>query len=128
MQALQTSIVTINHALMVSLLFDVLFLLTFCRSAAKEFAIPWQSLAEWAKSWVDLLNNATKKEQQITDLEQKLKQVHEAAAAERKRLEDKLTKEKCKAMEAMAQFNALSIGRSGHRIDDLVVGAIFMES
>jgi hypothetical protein len=69
MQALQTSIVTINHALTVSLLFDVLFLLTFCRSAANEFAIPWQSLAERAKSWVDLLNNGTKKEQQITDLE-----------------------------------------------------------
>jgi hypothetical protein len=50
------------------------------------------------------------------------------AAAERKRLEDKLTEEKHKAMEAMAQFNALSIGRSGLRIDDLVVGAVFMAS
>jgi hypothetical protein len=41
MQALRTSIVTINHVLMVSLLFDVLFLLMFCRSAANELAVPW---------------------------------------------------------------------------------------
>jgi histidinol-phosphate/aromatic aminotransferase/cobyric acid decarboxylase-like protein len=66
------------------------------------------------------------REQRITDLEQELKQVREAVAAEKKRLEDELTEEKRKAMEATAQFNTLSIGRSGHRIDDLVVGAIFV--
>jgi hypothetical protein len=57
-----------------------------------------QSLAERAKSRVDLLKNATGRGQRITDLEQELKQVREAAAAEKKRLEDELVKEKCKAM------------------------------
>jgi hypothetical protein len=75
---------------------------------------------------VDLLKNATEREQRITDLEQELKQVREAAAAEKKRLEDELTEEKRKATEAMAQFNALSIGKSGRRIDDLVMGAVFV--
>jgi hypothetical protein len=70
-----------------------------------------QSLAERAKSCVDLLKNATKREQRITDLEQELKQAREAAAAEKKRLEDELAEEKRKATEATAQFNALSIGR-----------------
>jgi hypothetical protein len=42
----------------------------------------WQSLAERAKSRVDLLKDATKREQRITDLEQELKQVDEEAAAE----------------------------------------------
>jgi hypothetical protein len=41
MQALRTSIVTINHVVMVSLLFNVLFLLMCCRSAANELAVPW---------------------------------------------------------------------------------------
>jgi glycerol dehydrogenase-like iron-containing ADH family enzyme len=45
------------------------------------------------------------REQWITYLEQELKQVCEAAAAEKKRLEDELAEEKRKAMEATAQFN-----------------------
>jgi hypothetical protein len=52
------------------------------------------------------------KEQQIIDLEQEFKQVHEAAAAEKKRLEDELAEEKRKAKEATAQFKTVSIGRS----------------
>jgi hypothetical protein len=42
------------------------------------------------------------------------------AAAEKKRLEDELAEEKCKAMEATTQFNTISIGRSNLRVDDLV--------
>jgi regulator of sigma D len=52
------------------------------------------------KSWVDLLKNATEREQRITDLEQELKQVGEAAATEKKKLEDELAEEKRKATEA----------------------------
>jgi hypothetical protein len=37
------------------------------------------------------------REQQITDLDQELKQVREVAAAENKRIEDELAKEKRKA-------------------------------
>jgi C4-type Zn-finger protein len=57
-------------------------------------------LAEQAKSRADLLKNAAAKEQRITDLEQELKQVHEAVATEKKRLEDELAEEKRKAKEA----------------------------
>jgi hypothetical protein len=71
----------------------------------------WQSLAERAKGQVDLLKNATEKEQRIVDLERELKEVREVAAAEKKRLEDELAEEKCKAMEATAQFNTMATGR-----------------
>jgi DNA repair exonuclease SbcCD ATPase subunit len=54
----------------------------------------WQSLAERAKGRADLLKNATEKEQRIVDLERELKEVHEAAAAEKKKLEDELAEEK----------------------------------
>jgi histidinol-phosphate/aromatic aminotransferase/cobyric acid decarboxylase-like protein len=60
------------------------------------------------------------KEQQIIDLERELKEVHEAAAAEKKRLEDELAEEKRKAVESTAQFNTMSTGRSNLRADDLV--------
>jgi hypothetical protein len=52
------------------------------------------------------------KEQWIVDLERELKEVREAAAAEKKRLEDELSEEKRKAMEATTQFNImLLVGR-----------------
>jgi hypothetical protein len=69
MQALRTSIVIITHTLMVSMPFDVLFLLMIYRSAANELVVPWQNLAERAKSRVDLLNNATERERRIIDLQ-----------------------------------------------------------
>jgi hypothetical protein len=56
------------------------------------------------------------KEQQITDLEQELKKVCEAATAEKKRLKDELAMEKRKAKEATTQFNVVSIGRSNLRV------------
>jgi regulator of replication initiation timing len=84
------------------------------------------SLAERAKSRVDLPKNVAEREQQITDLEQQLKKVCEAAAAENKRLKDELTEEKRKAMEATAQFNIVSIGRSNLRVDDLVEEDLFV--
>jgi regulator of sigma D len=68
-------------------------------------------LADQAKNRVDLLKNTTTKDQWITELEQELKQVREAAAAEKKRLEDELAEEKCKDKEATVQFNALAIGK-----------------
>jgi C4-type Zn-finger protein len=55
------------------------------------------------------VKNAAAKEQRITDLEQALKQVWEAVAAERKRLKDELVEEKRKAKEATARFNTLAI-------------------
>jgi FKBP-type peptidyl-prolyl cis-trans isomerase len=79
-------------------------------------------LAERAQSRADLLKNATEKEQQIVDLERELKEVHEVAAAEKKRLEDELAEDKRKAVEATAQFNTMSTGRSNLHVDDLVEG------
>jgi uncharacterized protein YlxW (UPF0749 family) len=61
------------------------------------------------------------KEQRITDLEQELKQVREAATTKKKRLEDELDEEKRKAKEATAQFNIVSIGRLNLRIGSLVL-------
>jgi hypothetical protein len=66
-----------------------------------------------------LLKNATEKEQRIVDLERELKEVCEAAAVEMKRLEDELTEEKRKAVEATAQFNTMSTGRSNLRADNI---------
>jgi hypothetical protein len=86
----------------------------------------WQSLAEQAKSRVDLLKNTSEREQRIIDLEQELKQVREAAAAKKKRLKDELVEEKRKAIEATAQFNTVSTGRSNLRVDDLVEEGLFV--
>jgi hypothetical protein len=47
-------------------------------------------LVDKAKSRADLLKNTTAKEERIIELELELKQVQEAAAAEKKRLEDEL--------------------------------------
>jgi hypothetical protein len=78
----------------------------------------WQSLAERAKCRVDLLKNATEKEQRIVDLERELKEVREVAVAEKKRLEDELAEEKRKAVEATAQFNTMATGRSNLHVDN----------
>jgi hypothetical protein len=59
-------------------------------------------LAERAKGRADLLKHAAEKEQRIVDLEQELKEVCEAAGAEKKKLKDELTEERRKAMEATA--------------------------
>jgi hypothetical protein len=59
----------------------------------------WQSLAERAKGRADPLKDATAK-------------VREAAAAEKKKLEDELTEEKPKVVEATAQFNTMATSRS----------------
>jgi regulator of sigma D len=81
----------------------------------------WQSLADRAKSRADLLKNAVAKEQRIIDLEQELKQVREAAAAKKGRLEDELAEEKHKAKEATTQFNTLTIGKVEICIDSLAL-------
>jgi hypothetical protein len=47
----------------------------------------------------------------VTELEQELKHVREAAAMEKKKLEDELSEEKRRTHEANAQFNALTIGK-----------------
>jgi hypothetical protein len=78
----------------------------------------WQSLAERAKCRVDLLKNATEKEQRIVDLERELKEVREVAVAEKKRLEDELAEEKRRAVEATAQFNTMATGRSNLHVDN----------
>jgi cell division septum initiation protein DivIVA len=72
----------------------------------------WQSLADRAKGRADLLKDAAAKEQRIVDLERELKEVREVAAAKKKKLEDELAEEKCKAVEATTQFNTIAIGRS----------------
>jgi hypothetical protein len=72
----------------------------------------WQSLVERAKGRADLLKDTAVKEQWVIDLERELKEVHEAAAADKKKLEDELAEEKRKAMEATIQFNTAATGRS----------------
>jgi regulator of sigma D len=69
-------------------------------------------MAERAKGRADLLKDAAAKEQWIVDLERELKEVREAVAADKKKLEDELIEEKRKAVEATAQFNTMATGRS----------------
>jgi hypothetical protein len=57
------------------------------------------------------MKHAEEKEQRIVDLERELKEVREAAAADKKRLEDELTEERRKAVEATTQFNTAANGR-----------------
>jgi hypothetical protein len=71
-----------------------------------------QSLADRAKGRIDLLKNTAATQLQVAELEQELKQVREAATAEKKKLEDELAEEKRMTQEANAQFNAVSIGVS----------------
>jgi cell division septum initiation protein DivIVA len=66
-------------------------------------------LVDRAKNQVDLLKNAAAKERRVTELEQELNQVREAAVVEKKKLEDELAEEKRKTKEATAQFIALTI-------------------
>jgi hypothetical protein len=61
---------------------------------------------ERAKGRADQLRHAKEKEQHITNLERELREVREAAAADKKRLEVELAAERRKAVEATAQFNA----------------------
>jgi hypothetical protein len=68
-------------------------------------------LAERAKGRADLLKHAAEKERRIVDLEQELKEVCEAAGAEKKKLKDELAEERRKAVEATAQFNTAATGR-----------------
>jgi uncharacterized protein YlxW (UPF0749 family) len=68
-------------------------------------------LAERAKGRVDLLKHEEEKEQRIVDLERELKDVREAAAADKKKLEDELAEERRKAVEATSQFNTTATGR-----------------
>jgi hypothetical protein len=72
-----------------------------------------------------LLKNVAEKEQKIIDFEQELKEVCEAGASEKKRLEDELAEEKCKAIEATTQFNTVSTARSNLCLDDLVEAGSF---
>jgi hypothetical protein len=92
MQALRASIVTINNALIVGVL----------RSVTDDLVVLWQSLAERAKGRADLLRDAAARDQRIIDLERELKKVREAAAADKKKLEDELAKERRKDVEATA--------------------------
>jgi septal ring factor EnvC (AmiA/AmiB activator) len=82
------------------------------RNDVDDLVVLQQTLIERAKGRADLLKNAMEKEQQIVDLERELKEVREAAAAEKKRLKEELAEEKCKAVEATGQFNTMSTGRS----------------
>jgi hypothetical protein len=70
-----------------------------------------QSLADRAKGRIDLLKNAATTQLRVADLEQELKEVREAGAAEKKKLKDELAEEKCKTQEANAQFNVVTIGK-----------------
>jgi hypothetical protein len=92
MQALRASIVTINNALIVGVL----------RSVTDDLVVLWQSLAERAKGRADLLRDAAARDLRIIDLERELKKVREAAAADKKKLEDELAKERRKDVEATA--------------------------
>jgi cell division septum initiation protein DivIVA len=72
----------------------------------------WLLCTERAKGRADLLKDAAEKEHRIVDLQQELKEVREAVAADKKKLEDELAEEKRKAVEAIAQFNTAATGRS----------------
>jgi cell division septum initiation protein DivIVA len=74
--------------------------------------VPWQSLVDRAKGRADLLKDAAAKEQRIVNLERELKEVREAATAEKRKLEDELAEEKRKAVEATTQFNIAATGKS----------------
>jgi cell division septum initiation protein DivIVA len=74
--------------------------------------VPWQSLVDRANGRADLLKDAAAKEQRIVDLERELKEVREAATAEKRKLEDELAEEKRKAVEATTQFNIAATGKS----------------
>jgi hypothetical protein len=56
-----------------------------------------------------MLKNAAATQLRDAELEQELKQVCEAAAADKKKLENELAEEKHKTQEANAQFNAVNI-------------------
>jgi cell division septum initiation protein DivIVA len=77
-----------------------------------DLVVLWQSLADSAKGRADLLKDAAAKEQRIVDLARELKEVCEVAAAEKRKLEEEHAKEKCKAVEATAQFNTMATRRS----------------
>jgi hypothetical protein len=47
----------------------------------------------------------------VVELEQELREVREAAAMKKKKLEDKLAEEKHRTHEANVQFNALTISK-----------------
>jgi hypothetical protein len=64
------------------------------------------------------------KEQWIIDLERELKEVREAAAVDKKKLEDELTEERRKAVEATAQFNTAATGRSIFCVNDPFEGEV----
>jgi hypothetical protein len=57
------------------------------------------------------MKHAAEKEQRIVDLERELKEVREATTSEKKKLEDELAEERCKVVEATAQFNTATTGR-----------------
>jgi hypothetical protein len=69
-------------------------------------------LAEHAKGRVDLFKDAAATRLRVVELERELKEVREAVAVEKKKLEDELAEEKRRTKEANAQFNALTIGKS----------------
>jgi hypothetical protein len=73
MQALRTSIITINNALTVSVSRRVVITCLFMVEMVLMIVILWQSLEERAKGWADLLKDAAAKEQRIVDLEKELK-------------------------------------------------------
>jgi hypothetical protein len=56
-----------------------------------------------------MLKNAAATQLRDAELEQELKQVCEAAAADKKKLENELAEEKHKTQEANAQFNVVYI-------------------
>jgi hypothetical protein len=63
------------------------------------------------KGRADLLRNATATQLRVVELEQELKKIREAAAADKKKLKDELVEERRKTQEADAQFNTASIGK-----------------
>jgi hypothetical protein len=66
---------------------------------------------ERAKGRADQLRHAEEKEQCIIDLERELKEVREAEAPDKKRLEDELAEERRKAVEATTQFNTVATSK-----------------
>jgi hypothetical protein len=71
----------------------------------------YQAHVDHAKGRIDLFKNAKATQRRVIELEQELKQVCEAAVAEKKKLKDELAEEKRKTQEANVQFNVVTIGK-----------------
>jgi hypothetical protein len=83
----------------------------------------WQSLADRAKSRLDLLKNAAAKEQQIIDLEQELKQVQEEQLPRRRGSRTSSSRRSTRPRRLLCSSMLYPLVRSKFRVDSHVLAA-----